>query len=45
MNFSPEMFKNYQNMMNPSMMKAAADNINNMSDDQLRVYLSQTGKF
>jgi uncharacterized protein YjeT (DUF2065 family) len=38
--FNPEMMKN---MMNPSMMKSAADMVSNMSDDQIRQYLTAAG--
>jgi uncharacterized protein YjeT (DUF2065 family) len=37
---NPEMMRN---MMNPGMMKTAADMIGNMSDDQLRQYLTSAG--
>jgi hypothetical protein len=37
--FNPEMLKN----MNPSMMRQSAEMINNMSDDQLRSYLTSMG--
>lgn len=43
MNFSPEMMNNFKSMMNPSMMKQAAEGVANMPDDQLRVYLNQMG--
>jgi uncharacterized protein YjeT (DUF2065 family) len=44
MNFSPEMFQNMKNMMNPGMMKNMTDMIQNMSDDELRRISAMSGQ-
>jgi len=41
--FSPEMMNQMKSMMNPQMMKQAADTIGNMNDQQLGAYLASTG--
>jgi tetratricopeptide (TPR) repeat protein len=41
--FSPEMMSQMKNMMNPQMMKNAADSFSKMSDDQIRAYLTACG--
>jgi uncharacterized protein YjeT (DUF2065 family) len=38
--YNPEMMKN---MMNPGMMKSAAEMMSNMSDDQIKQYLNAAG--
>jgi tetratricopeptide (TPR) repeat protein len=43
MNFSPEMFNQMKGMMNPQMMRQAADGIANMNDEQLKTYLNSCG--
>ena len=42
-NISPEQMKNMQNMMTPEMMKNASNMFSGMSDEQLQLYLNQTG--
>jgi hypothetical protein len=43
MSFSPEMMSTMKNMMNPTMMKQAAEGMSNMSDEQIRMYLTSMG--
>lgn len=44
MNFNPEMFNNFKHMINPQMMREMGNNINSMSDEQLKVLLNSMGK-
>ena len=41
--FNPEFMNQMKGMMNPQMMKQAAANFGNMSDDQIKSYLSASG--
>jgi len=43
MNFSPEMLNGFKNMINPDMIRSMGDNVNGMSDDQLRTFLASMG--